>query len=103
MDKTHGSDAARRRFEDATTPDETEAVSVELIPMKGENLGDPVDYGAYLMGQLTGTQSDRLTRRRSLADEPPLPDFDLDSDRGYAYQCWDYVRTCRASPAHLIR
>ena len=58
MDKTPGSDAARRRFEDATTPDETEAVSAELIPMKGENLGDPIDYGAYLMGQLTGTQSD---------------------------------------------
>jgi hypothetical protein len=100
MDMASGSDAARRRFEDATTPDETEAVSAELIPIKGENLGDPIDYGAYLMGQLTGTQSDPADPTTYVGHDQghPLPDFNLDSDRGYAYHCWDYVRHLPSTP-----
>jgi hypothetical protein len=94
-----GNDAARRRFETATTPEQTEAVSAELLPMAGANLGDPIDYGAYLIGQLTG----HWRVRRGIARYVPndggrLPDFNLDSDRGYAYQCWDYTRHASSIP-----
>ncbi len=75
-----GSDTARTRYEQAASPAETEKVSVNLIP-SGAHLGDAVDYGAYLIGRLTGHDA---------AD--PLPDFNLDGDRGYAYRCWDYLR-----------
>jgi hypothetical protein len=27
-----------------------------------------------------------------------LPDFNLDADRGYAYQCWDYMRQAPSKP-----
>ena len=67
--------------------------------MKGENLGDPIDYGAYLMGQLTGSTGSRRPRHvRGERRCPPLPDFNLDSDRGYAYQCWDYMRHVQSKP-----
>lgn len=37
------------------------------------------DYGVYLTGRL-------------IDDQPTLPDFNLDSDRGYGYHCWDWSR-----------
>jgi hypothetical protein len=86
-----GSDAARRRFEDAHTTEETEAVSAELLTMTGQHLGDPIDYGVYLVGQLTGRWQS-ATSYLSNDWQHPLPDFNLDADRGYAYQCWDYLR-----------
>ncbi len=89
-----GSDAARRRFEMATTPAETETASAELMPAEGANLGDPIDYGAYLVGKLTGRFTGAAGAQTYSANDAaaPLPDFNLDSDRGYAYQCWDYQR-----------
>ena len=92
-----GSDTARRRFEVATTPAETEAVSAELLPVAGENLGGLVEYGAYLIGQLTGSW---LSPAQYQAHDwqQPLPDFNLDADRGYAYQCWDYTRHAASVP-----
>ena len=94
-----GSDAARRQYEAAHTPAETDAVSAQLLGMPGQHLGDPLDYGAYLMGQLTGHWT-TTTRATYVAndDGAPLPDFNLDSDRGYAYQCWDYMRHAPSGP-----
>jgi hypothetical protein len=92
-----GSDAARRRFEAARTPDETEAVSAELLTMAGQHLGDPVDYGMYLVGQLTGSWQS-ATGYLAHDWQHPLPDFNLDADRGYAYQCWDYLRHAPSDP-----
>ena len=95
-----GSDAARKRFEAATTPAETEAVSAELLPMAGAHLGDPIDYGAYLIGQLTGDWVTDAAEERYVAHDAgaPLPDYNLDADRGYAYQCWDYDRQLPSRP-----
>jgi hypothetical protein len=91
-----GTDTARRRFEAARTPEETEAVSAELLTMPGQHLGDPIDYGVYLIGQLTGSwQNVGYVANDHAA---PLPDFNLDSDRGYAYQCWDYLRHAESKP-----
>jgi hypothetical protein len=101
MGQRPGSDAARQRFESATTPAETEAVSSELLATAGEHMGDPLDYGAYLMGWLTGSWQGAGYLARDW--QRPLPDFNLDSDRGYAYQCWDYTRHASSVPpgAHL--
>jgi hypothetical protein len=65
--------------------------------MPGQHLGDPIDYGAYLIGQLTGRWQS-ATGYVSNDHLAPLPDFNLDSDRGYAYQCWDYMRHAPSTP-----
>jgi hypothetical protein len=82
-----GSDAARQAFEAAATPEATERASAQLLPTPGGHLGDPVDYGVYLVGQLTGHDAAQ-----------PLPDFNLDGDRGYGYHCWDYLRRAASKP-----
>jgi hypothetical protein len=86
MGRMPGSDAARTKFEQAATPAETESLSASLIP-SGAHLGDSVDYGVYLIGQLTGQDAAK-----------PLPDFNLEADRGYAYHCWDYLRHTPSIP-----
>jgi len=95
-----GSDAARRAFEDAITPGDTETASAALLTTAGANLGDPLDYGAYLIGQLTGSWADvnGVATYTSNDQAHPLPDFNLDADRGYAYQCWDYLRHASSVP-----
>jgi len=97
MGNLPGNDSARAKYESAKTPEETEAFSAELIPMAGAHLGDPVDYGVYLMGQLTGTWTTPTTYTANDAARP-LPDFNLDADRGYGYHCWDYVRHLPSVP-----
>jgi Zinc dependent phospholipase C len=92
-----GTDQARAEYEAARTPQQTEAASSELLAMTDANLGDPINYGAYLMGQLTGTWTSP-TVYAGHDDARPLPDFNLDADRGYAYQCWDYVRHTPSIP-----
>jgi hypothetical protein len=92
-----GSDSARARYEAARTQAETEAVATELMAMAGAHLGNPIDYGAYLMGKLSGTWV-TATEYVGHDDAAPLPDFNLDSDRGYAYQCWDYIRHPSSTP-----
>lgn len=81
-----GSDAARSKFEQAATPAETESASASLIP-SGAHLGDSVDYGVYVISRLTGHDAAN-----------PLPDFNLEADRGYAYHCWDYLRHTPSIP-----
>lgn len=91
-----GSNAARASYEAAHSPAETEAVSAALIPTAGQHLGDPIDYGAYLMGKLSGNwlpvSSGTPATYVGHDDNNPLPDFNLDADRGYGHLCWDYVR-----------
>jgi hypothetical protein len=78
MSNFPGVDAARIAFEDASSPQETEIACDAHLPF-GRHLGDPVDYGVYLIGRL-------ISNSRS------TPDFNLDSDRGYGYHCWDWNR-----------
>lgn len=97
MGGMQGSDAARHRYEAARTPEETETASSELLATPGRHLGDPIDYGAYLIGHLTGSWLSDTEYVANDADAP-LPDFNLDADRGYAYQCWDYLRHAPSVP-----
>jgi hypothetical protein len=50
---------------------------------KGKHLGDPVDYTAYVIAQLT----------RDGVESTALANFNLDADRGYGFLCWDWVRS----------
>ncbi len=73
-----GTSAARAAFEAATDEQATAAACSMHFPAGG-HLGDPVDYGLYLVGKLTDPNSQ-------------IPDFNLDADRGYGYHCWDWTR-----------
>ncbi len=80
MNHMPGNDNARTDYENATNPEKTEAVSDTHLPA-GEHLGDPVDYSVYLMGRLSNDQA--------------IPDFNLDSDRGYGYRTWEWDRNTK--------
>ncbi len=79
MNHIPGDPAARVAYEKARTPDETDQVSTAQLP-GGHHLGDPVDYGTYVVSRLTSAGG-------------LMPDFNLDADRGYAYHCWDWNRS----------
>src|SRR5580765_2919441 len=68
---------AAAAYERAADPRETEQASHDHLPLD-EHLGHPVDYTLYLVSKLT-TGVD-------------VPDFNLDSDRGYGWRCWDLDR-----------
>ena len=78
MNHAPGDPGTRTEYEDAHTPDKTDEVSLTHLPA-GEHLGDPVDYGTYVVSRLT--------------QGGELPDFNLDADRGYGYHCWDWNRS----------
>jgi len=86
-----GDENARRELERCTTPQETFDALNQLLP-DDAHLGGPVDYGIYLVG--------RMVNERNRA-EFRVPDFNLDSDRGYAWHCWDWDRHhLGRDPAH---
>jgi hypothetical protein len=87
-----GDDAARKSFEACRNETETIATAHAQIA-QGKHLGDPVDYSGYVMAQLTRP-----------APAQPITNFNLDSDRGYGYLCWDWVRsdTVTATPISFM-
>ena len=80
--------AARADFEAARTPTDTEAACDTHLPVGG-HLGNPVDYALYLVAKLTGAP---IAGPDEPLPWPAIPDFNLDSDRGYGYRCWDWNR-----------
>ncbi|GAA1956534.1 hypothetical protein [Microbacterium deminutum] len=75
---------ARSAYEVALSPAMTDAVNELLIGRDGATdhspLGDAIPFAAYLIGRVLDK------------DERPVPDFNLDADRGYGYRCWDWIR-----------
>jgi hypothetical protein len=61
-------------------------VSANRIP-QNRTLGGTVDYSLHIIGALAAARR---------ADECPLPDMNLDSDRGYGSHAWDWVRHVEA-------
>lgn len=53
-----------------------------------QHLGDPSDYSAYVMAQLT--RKDVL--EKPSGDKVRFANFNLDADRGYGFLCWDWLR-----------
>lgn len=88
-----GDDGARHRLEKAASPEETEKALDDLLPLD-QHLGAPVDYGVYLVGRMA---SEVGNAGFSVAD------FNLDSDRGYAWHCWDWDRHQLERPAPGVR
>jgi hypothetical protein len=76
-----GTPSARQQFEAAPDEATTNKLAVSLL-RRNEHLGDPVDYAAYVIASLT----------RDGLDPSKVANFNLDSDRGYAYLCWDWLR-----------
>ena len=75
-----GAAATRDDYESAKSEAETMAKNAAHIPA-GQTLGDAVDFTSYMIGKLT-------------RDNPIIKaNFNMDSDRGYAYQCWDWKRS----------
>ncbi|HEX8106207.1 MAG TPA: hypothetical protein VF516_00705, partial [Kofleriaceae bacterium] len=74
-----GNAAVRTALEHCHNEAETIKQATAHLP-HGEHLGDPVDYTGYVIAWLT-------------RDTPgEIANFNLDSDRGYGYLCWDWLR-----------
>jgi hypothetical protein len=72
----------RAAYEHAQTPWETDQLNAKhLSPraLRFSPLGDPVPFSCYLIGQLVN-------------DTGYSTQFNLDSDRAYAYLTWDWIR-----------
>ena len=80
MNSAPGDNAVRALFEGSASPEQTIAIATTNLPEK--HLGDPVDFSAYIIAKLT----------RDGTDAAKLPNFNLDSDRGYGFLAWDWVR-----------
>ena len=74
----------RNAYEVAPTPAFTDAINELVIgrdPTTDHSpMGDAIPFAAYLMGRVLD------------ADLRPVPEFNLDADRGYGYRCWDWIR-----------
>jgi len=79
MDHAAGNASARKDFESAGDETATNQ-ACDTHFSNDEHLGDPVDFGLYVVGRLVD------------ASEGDYPDFNLDADRGYGYHCWDWNR-----------
>ena len=77
MGHAAGSGGARQAFEQASSPDETEAVADQRF-LSNQHLGDAVEYSVYLIGRMGHGDA--------------VPDFNLDGDRGYGYRTWEWGR-----------
>lgn len=79
----------RGAYENATTPAITDLLNIELIGTDAATdhnpLGDPIQFSAYLMGQVLSTADYDVN-------------FNLDSDRGFGYRCWDWIRDSSEPP-----
>lgn len=75
--------ATRAAYETAQTPWETDQLNVQHLGTRKEfqvsPLGDPIPFSAHLIGQLVN-------------DTGYSTQFNLDSDRAFAYLTWDWIR-----------
>lgn len=80
-----GHPGAWQAFERARTPHETALACATHLPLN-RHMGGPVEYGTYLVVRFEAARADT---------ESPVPDFNLDADRGYAWHAWDWERHAR--------
>ena len=66
--------------------------------LPGANLGDPIDYGAYLIGQLTGSWQSATAATCANDGAARCRTSTSTRTAGYAYQCWDYTRHASSMP-----
>ena len=80
----------RDRFETATDPEDADRVGQDVTPTK--HLGDAVAFTEYLLWLST---RDPVQKDGTAV---PLTEWNLDSDCGYGYHCWDWNRDPNAAP-----
>jgi hypothetical protein len=81
----------RDRFEVAASPGDADQVGQDVTPSK--HLGDSVAFTEYLLWLST---RDPIQKDGTAV---PLTEWNLDSDCGYGYHCWDWNRNPDAHPA----
>ena len=72
----------RSQYEQTQTPWETDALNMRFLNQRElmfSPLGDPIPFSAHLIGQLVN-------------DTGYSTQFNLDSDRAFAYLTWDWIR-----------
>ena len=89
------SNPARQLYQDAGYPHDTDVYSTAFVLHQGTNkfdedryrgtntLGDPVNFSAYLVGQIVNNSTFRSS-------------FNLDADSGYGHLAWDW--RCKLDP-----
>lgn len=84
----NGDPTIRDRFETAGSPGEADQVGQDVTPTT--HLGDAVAFTEYLLWLST---RDPVQKGGT---EVPLTEWNLDSDCGYGYHCWDWNRRTEA-------
>jgi len=82
----------RTAYEQAQTPWDTDLLNIEHLAradLKFSPLGDPVPFSAHLISQLTN-------------DTGYSTQFNLDSDRAFAYLTWDWIRQDAKTPGSTV-
>lgn len=75
----------RRAYEACQTPWETDLLNIEVLGRRGlgvNPLGDPIPFSCHLIGQLAN-------------DTGYSTQWNLDSDRAFAYLTWDWIRNTK--------
>jgi hypothetical protein len=80
-----GHPGATQDFEKARSPWRTALACSNHLPLN-RHMGGPIDYGTYLVVRFEDARANT---------QSPVPDFNLDSDRGYAWHTWDWDRHAR--------
>ena len=79
-----GDPGIRDRFEEAASPGEADQIGRDVTP--DIHLGDSVDFSEYLIWL------ESRDAKQKDGTEVPLTEWNLDSDCGYGYHCWDWNR-----------
>lgn len=86
-----GDPSIRDRFEAAQTPGDADVVGLSVKP--DSHLGDAVAFSEYLLWL-----ESRLPVQQD-GSAVPLVEWNLDSDCGYGYHCWDWNRDANVANA----
>ncbi|HTD98000.1 MAG TPA: zinc dependent phospholipase C family protein [Mucilaginibacter sp.] len=74
-----------KALSDAKTPFDTTKICFENVN-PAQNMGDPVNFSSFLMWQ--------LARKDGIPQEGHT-EWNMDSDRGYAFKSWDWARNSK--------
>ena len=85
-----GDPGIRDRFEEAANPGEADLIGQDVTP--DIHLGDSVDFSEYLIW----LESRKPVQKDGV--KVPLTEWNLDSDCGYGYHCWDWNRNSKLPP-----
>lgn len=85
-----GDPVIRDALEAAASPQAVDAIDQQLKPSR--HLGDVISFSEYLIWL------ESRDAKQKDGSEVPLVEWNLDSDRGYGYHCWDWNRDSSAAP-----